>query len=109
MKRFVMRHVVIGGGIAGVCCVEELCRLQPSHEVTLISSSTILKVRAVLDKLQTNCKYIADDIGIVFQGVESVIKITKTIEEVLGLYCGTALSQLCSSGLDQRIELHCIP
>eukprot|EP00878_Enallax_costatus_P027476 GHUV01029593.1.p1 GENE.GHUV01029593.1~~GHUV01029593.1.p1 ORF type:complete len:145 (+),score=18.13 GHUV01029593.1:225-659(+) len=54
-----MRHVVIGGGIAGVCCVEELCRLQPSHKVTLISSSTVLK------------------------GVDTVIKITKTIEEVL--------------------------
>jgi NADPH-dependent 2,4-dienoyl-CoA reductase/sulfur reductase-like enzyme len=40
-----MRHVIIGGGIAGVCCVEELCRLAPSDEVVLISSSTVLKVR----------------------------------------------------------------
>jgi NADH dehydrogenase FAD-containing subunit len=40
-----MRHVVIGGGIAGVCCVEELCRLAPDDEVVLISSSTVLKVR----------------------------------------------------------------
>lgn len=39
-----MRHVVIGGGIAGVCCVEELCRLRPDDSVTLISSSTVLKV-----------------------------------------------------------------
>ncbi|WIA12757.1 hypothetical protein OEZ85_006392 [Tetradesmus obliquus] len=54
-----MRHVVIGGGIAGVCCVEELCRLAPSDDVVLISSSAVLK------------------------GVDAVIKITKTIEEVL--------------------------
>lgn len=39
-----MRHVVIGGGVAGVCCVEELCRLRPDDSVTLISSSTVLKV-----------------------------------------------------------------
>jgi hypothetical protein len=39
-----VRHVVIGGGIAGVCCVEELCRLRPADAVTLISSSTVLKV-----------------------------------------------------------------
>eukprot|EP00775_Hariotina_reticulata_P012611 gene12611-12741_t len=53
-----MRHVVIGGGIAGVCCVEELCRLRPDDHVTLISSSSVLK------------------------GVDSVIRITKAIEEV---------------------------
>lgn len=39
-----MRHVVIGGGIAGVCCVEELCRLRPNDSITLVSSSTVLKV-----------------------------------------------------------------
>lgn len=39
-----MRHVVIGGGIAGVCCAEELCRLAPSDEVVLVSASPVLKV-----------------------------------------------------------------
>jgi NADPH-dependent 2,4-dienoyl-CoA reductase/sulfur reductase-like enzyme len=43
-----MRYVIIGGGIAGVCCVEELCRLRPADTVTLISSSTVLKVRGVV-------------------------------------------------------------
>eukprot|EP01024_Parvocaulis_polyphysoides_P057179 TRINITY_DN6072_c2_g1_i2.p1 TRINITY_DN6072_c2_g1~~TRINITY_DN6072_c2_g1_i2.p1 ORF type:complete len:495 (-),score=102.85 TRINITY_DN6072_c2_g1_i2:217-1701(-) len=38
-----MKFVVIGGGIGGVCCVEELCRIQPEDSVTLISASTILK------------------------------------------------------------------
>lgn len=38
------RYVVIGGGIGGVCCVEELCRLCPTDQVTLISASTVLKV-----------------------------------------------------------------
>ena len=39
-----MRHVVIGGGIAGVCCCEELCRLAPGDEVVLVSASPVLKV-----------------------------------------------------------------
>ena len=39
--------VVIGGGIAGVCCAQELVRL--SHDkVTLISSSdTLVEVRLI--------------------------------------------------------------
>ena len=40
-----MRYVVIGGGIAGVCCTEELCRLsKPSDRVTLIAAGRVLKV-----------------------------------------------------------------
>lgn len=41
-----MRHVIVGGGIAGVCCVDELCRLRPDDEVVLVSASTLLKARA---------------------------------------------------------------
>ena len=32
--------VVIGGGVAGVSCAEELCRVAPTSSITLISSST---------------------------------------------------------------------
>lgn len=38
-----MRFVVVGGGVAGVCCAEELCRLRPEDEVTLVSASRVLK------------------------------------------------------------------
>ncbi|GMH33744.1 hypothetical protein BSKO_01578 [Bryopsis sp. KO-2023] len=39
-----MKIVVIGGGIAGVCCVEEVCRLgQKADEITLVSASSVLK------------------------------------------------------------------
>ena len=38
-----MRFVVVGGGVAGVCCAEELCRLRPQDEVTLVSASRVLK------------------------------------------------------------------
>eukprot|EP01023_Acetabularia_acetabulum_P061912 TRINITY_DN7535_c0_g1_i2.p1 TRINITY_DN7535_c0_g1~~TRINITY_DN7535_c0_g1_i2.p1 ORF type:complete len:429 (-),score=89.81 TRINITY_DN7535_c0_g1_i2:405-1658(-) len=52
-----MKFVVIGGGIGGVCCVEELCRISPDDSITLISASTILK------------------------GVGSVVKHTDNLEE----------------------------
>ncbi|KAK9845833.1 hypothetical protein WJX81_003814 [Elliptochloris bilobata] len=38
-----MRCVVVGGGIAGVCCAEELCRLRPDYSVTLVSEDRTLK------------------------------------------------------------------
>lgn len=39
-----MRHVVIGGGIGGVCCAEELRRLAPAgDEVVLVAASRLLK------------------------------------------------------------------
>ena len=38
-----MRFVVVGGGVAGVCCAEELCRLRPDDSVTLVSASRVLK------------------------------------------------------------------
>ena len=40
------RLVVVGGGIAGVCCAEELCRLCPEDTVILISASGTLKVQS---------------------------------------------------------------
>ena len=41
-----MHFVVIGGGIAGVCCAEELCRLAPSDHIILVSADRTLKVWA---------------------------------------------------------------
>lgn len=36
-------YVVIGGGIAGVCCAQELARLQaPRHRILLISASEVI-------------------------------------------------------------------
>lgn len=41
-----MRYVVLGGGVAGVSCAEELCRITDprADTVTLVSPSTVLKV-----------------------------------------------------------------
>ena len=41
-----MRCVVVGGGIAGVCCAEELCRLRPEFDVVLVSEDRTLKVHS---------------------------------------------------------------
>ncbi len=35
--------VVIGGGIAGVCCCQELCRLNPQTQILLVSTTDCLK------------------------------------------------------------------
>ena len=42
-----MRYLVLGGGIAGVCCAEELCKLCPHDEIELVSSDKTLKVISV--------------------------------------------------------------
>lgn len=39
-----MKYLVLGGGVAGVCCAEELCRLCPTDEVTIVSAYRTLKV-----------------------------------------------------------------
>lgn len=39
-----MRYLVLGGGVAGVCCVEELCKLCPQDSVSLVSNGNALKV-----------------------------------------------------------------
>lgn len=39
------RYVVVGGGIAGVTCAQELRRLDPAHQIVLVSADSTLKVR----------------------------------------------------------------
>ena len=37
-------YVIIGGGIAGVCCAQECARLSPSdHEIIIITATEMLK------------------------------------------------------------------
>jgi NAD(P)H-nitrite reductase large subunit len=56
--------VVLGGGVAGVCCAQELCRICPDAHVTLISADAVIK------------------------GVGDVRRLTKNLEEVsLRLQC----------------------
>ncbi|KAK3277346.1 hypothetical protein CYMTET_14636 [Cymbomonas tetramitiformis] len=52
-----MKFVVLGGGVAGVCCAEELCEIRPEDHVTLISVSDLVK------------------------GVDNVVHVSKFIEE----------------------------
>lgn len=52
------RLVVLGGGVAGVCCAQELCRTCPDADVTLVSADAVVK------------------------GVDKVTKLTRNLEEV---------------------------
>lgn len=85
-----MRFVVVGGGIAGICCTEELCRLaaKPTDEVVLVSASSTLKVCNDFSMCgaKQHQKLRAEKVhAIATQGVDQVVKITRNIEEFKGM------------------------
>lgn len=44
------KRVVIGGGVAGVCCAQELARLHPTSRVILICEGpTVVEVQVVVN------------------------------------------------------------
>ena len=44
-ERRPVHRVVVGAGVAGTCCAEELCRLRPDDRVTLLTAADVVKVR----------------------------------------------------------------
>ena len=44
VEREKVHRVVVGAGVAGTCCAEELCRLKPHHHVTLVTAADVVKV-----------------------------------------------------------------
>eukprot|EP00240_Pyramimonas_obovata_P009398 CAMPEP_0118946182 /NCGR_PEP_ID=MMETSP1169-20130426/43751_1 /TAXON_ID=36882 /ORGANISM="Pyramimonas obovata, Strain CCMP722" /LENGTH=90 /DNA_ID=CAMNT_0006892089 /DNA_START=74 /DNA_END=343 /DNA_ORIENTATION=+ len=52
-----VHYIVVGGGVAGVCCVEELCRSCPNDLITLVTATDYIK------------------------GVDKVVHVTKNLEE----------------------------
>ena len=46
--------IIIGGGIAGVSCAQELSRLSPSSEVTLVSQTEVLREVLFSNRLTEN-------------------------------------------------------
>lgn len=54
-----MRYVVVGGGVAGVCCAEELCRTCPDASVSLLSASRMLKGVSVVARLSRTLEELA--------------------------------------------------
>ena len=78
-----MRYVVLGGGIAGVCCAEELCKLCHNDEVVLVSSYKTLKVSGeALSAL--GCYWLlltgSHFSGALVQGVGNVVRYTDNLE-----------------------------
>lgn len=56
-----MRYVVVGGGISGVSCAQEIARLKPQSRVTILSEAeTVAEVRqealCYIDYVVTNFK-----------------------------------------------------
>jgi hypothetical protein len=47
-RRGPVHRVVVGAGVAGTCCAEELCRLRPDDRVTLLTAADVVKVRALV-------------------------------------------------------------
>ena len=50
----VPRFCVIGGGIAGVCCAQELSRLNPTEQIVLVSATDCLREATAVMKLTSN-------------------------------------------------------
>ena len=50
----VPRFCVIGGGIAGVCCAQELSRLNPTQQIVLVSATDCLREATAIMKLTSN-------------------------------------------------------
>lgn len=46
-RRGAVHRVVVGAGVAGTCCAEELCRLRPHDQVTLITAADVVKVASL--------------------------------------------------------------
>lgn len=123
-----MRLVVVGGGVAGVCCAEELCRLLPHEEVVLVAADRVLKVLklwrfAVVVLLPLLRCWLRHSVGCTewgrmpcaipypatpssishstLQGVSTVAHITKNVEELRGAWAGV----ICRSSPG---DVHCI-
>ena len=48
------RRVVVGAGVAGTCCVEELCRLRPDDAVTLVTLGDAVKSVRNVERVTRN-------------------------------------------------------
>lgn len=83
-----MRYLVIGGGIAGVCCTEELCRFSDtSDSVTLITARSVLKVSAcsvVWSTVHHMSPESPKAANLPLQGVSNVVRLTQNIETFEG-------------------------
>lgn len=76
-----MRYMVLGGGIAGVCCVEELCKLCPQDSVLLVSNGNALKVITAWTAGPVPCPHKCNYTLTHMQGVGKVVRFTDKIED----------------------------
>ena len=83
------RHIcVIGGGIAGVCCAQEISRLNPEKEIVLISCTDVLREVTSIMKLTSNLEEIsvfercADQFTMDNHNIKVIIASLDTIEPV---------------------------
>ena len=73
-----MRYVVVGGGISGVSCAQEIARLKPQSRVTILSEAeTVAEVR------QEVLCYI-DYVFTKFKGFQagSIFRVTDHLDEI---------------------------
>ena len=127
-----LRCVVVGGGIAGVCCAEELCRLRPEYDVMLVAEDHTLKVSRAASQLQSRGGCLSKCLGCqerehcqallltrlsdaqqrlpdcssaAPQGIANVVRLTRNVEEFDGaLPCeGTGRQETASATLPLKL------
>uniref|UniRef100_A0A9L0RP53 Pyridine nucleotide-disulphide oxidoreductase domain 1 n=1 Tax=Equus caballus TaxID=9796 RepID=A0A9L0RP53_HORSE len=64
------KFVVVGGGIAGVTCAEQLAIHFPSEDILLITASPVIKA-------VTNFKQKMNEVGLSLQGKQLTVFVTK--------------------------------
>lgn len=78
------RHIVVGGGVAGVTCAEELGRLSKDDEVFLVSSDALLKKSRVVDVLSEN----VEEVDVALESGESAFSHVRNVKSVNGIVSG---------------------
>lgn len=81
LTKAIMKYAVLGGGIAGVCCAEELCKLCPQDSITLVPSDKTLKVSLTQLCSASWATCGCDHRTLMLQGVGNVVKYTDKLEQ----------------------------
>lgn len=78
--------IVVGGGIAGVSCVEMLCHLRPDKRVLLITASQLVKAVANVSQLtQILCSFDVEeqDYGEFSGKFTNLTVVQDTVQEII--------------------------
>jgi NADH dehydrogenase FAD-containing subunit len=93
---------VVGGGIAGVSCAQELSRLSPNTEVTLVSQTEVLREILFSNRLTENL----EDVSVTENTIEELGRKYPNIFVIVGKMAGLDTDRSIVSLEDGRTLLY---